>query len=49
MTREEVYDLCRSEYLYRVLLPKEAVDAIIDCAKEETIERLRNLGWFDND
>lgn len=49
MTREEVYNTCteiirkgENEYIIgRILLPKHAIDAIIDCAVEEAVLALK--------
>ena len=53
MTRQEVYDKCvEKEYptfesyeegfcKIKQLLPQEAIDAIIDCAVEEAVERMK--------
>lgn len=53
MTREEVYDKCTEKiyptfrdykegaYSVEQLLPKKAIDAIIDCAVEEAVERMK--------
>ena len=30
-------------YSVRILLPPEAIDAIIDCAVEEAVERIKNM------
>ena len=52
MTREEVYDKCvkkvgtigiKSNIIWtaKELLPKEAIDAIIDCAVEEARKKIK--------
>lgn len=53
MTREEVYDKCTEKIAHeplcnykvtevaRMLLPREAIDAIIDCAVEEAVLALK--------
>lgn len=53
MTRQEVYDICVEKIYpspeaykegvcsVKQLLPQEAIDAIIDCAVEEAVERMK--------
>lgn len=50
MTREEVYGKCvekiyedyeKGSYFAKHILPKEAIDAIIDCAVEEAVRRIK--------
>lgn len=55
MTREEVYDKCVEKFYptpkayekglcsVKYLLSREAIDAIIDCAVAEAIERVKNM------
>ena len=49
MTREEVYDKCKIQakvrdgiYEAKMLLMPDMIDAIIDCAVEETLKRIRD-------
>lgn len=53
MTRQEVYDICVEKIYpspedykegvcsVKQLLPREVIDAIIDCAVEEAVERMK--------
>ena len=55
MTRKEVYDKCLDKLYAsmddydkgivtcRQIIPREAIDAIIDCAVEEAVQRIRQM------
>lgn len=55
MTREKAYDKCLEKFYAsmddydkgivtcRQIIPREAIDAIIDCAVEEAIERIKDM------
>lgn len=52
MNRDNVYELCKrviergSGYcISEVMLSKEAVDAIINCAVSEAIETMKSMGY----
>lgn len=52
MNRDNVYKLCEriteernGYYISEVMLPKESIDAIIDCAVCESVEAMKNMGY----
>lgn len=52
MNRDNVYKLCErikergnGYYISEVMLSKEAVDAIINCAVSEAIETMKSMGY----
>lgn len=53
MDRNNVYKLCEriiekhsGYYISEVMLSKEAIDAIIDCAVFEAIEAMKSMGYI---
>ena len=58
MTRSEVYNFCTEKFYSsmddyqngivscKTLLPPEAIDAIIDCAVEEAVEKRKTGKWI---
>lgn len=52
MNRDNIYKLCErikekgaGYYISEVMLSKEAVDAIIDCAVCEAVEAMKSMGY----
>lgn len=52
MNRDNVYKLCEriiekgnGYYISEIMLSKEAVDAIIDCAVCEAVEAMKSMGY----
>ena len=45
---KNVFEMVNSDetiWVVRPLLPKESIDAIIDCAVEEAVERIKNMDF----
>ena len=52
MNRDNVYKLCEriiekrdGYYISKVILSKESIDAIIDCAVCEAVESIKSMGY----